>query len=503
MKGLRLSLMFLAVGAISLALAGCGGGGGSLATRSSSLSGTVMVPSGTPTRGIGFRANSTHVPLPGATVNLYDVTQSGSNAISGPPVATTTTDSNGNYQFQNVPAGHNFIVEANKTATSNGTPTTITVATNASTNSSGSSGSATADADESTTLAVGYLLQQLQANMASGTANLGNLVSQFIQQLKAQEQAGHGPNIDLTKKLTDQESVAEQVEQEDMQSLAPGAYVSEPPSQAASDDENEGKAVHALVETVLDSSHSTVKGVLVLADSSGHVTDADNFSASLQTDGTFTATTADGGYTVSGSVDGEEMHGHWAAANGQMDGHWEATHTQQSEMNSATGSSSNSGSGPTPPPPPGGSNSGTGSSGTQTGSQSSGGTQSGSGSGSPGYAYVGTFSAQASGSSSSGPNGTWFLAVFPNQEVLLYAHDDSDASLPHNQKVVVAFGNVSSGGTFSFTPVFPLATGGTSTSSVTFSGALGQTTLQGSWTCSGLVAGNVFNGSGTWTATLF
>ncbi|CEK17218.1 hypothetical protein CWRG_01761 [Chthonomonas calidirosea] len=487
MKVGRYLLFGFAAAGFGVALTGCGGGGGSLGTRSTtSLTGTVTVPSGTPTRGVSFRATSTNVPLPGANVSLYDITQGGANALSGPPVATTTTDSNGNYQFQNLPAGHNFVVQASKTVTSTGTPMTITVATYASTNASSSNGPAVADADENTTLAVGYLLQQLKANLASNTANLGTLVSQFVQQVLAQEQAGHGPNIDLTKQLTDQENVAEQVEQEEAQAVIGGAYVGQPPSQAASDEENEGKAVHALVDLVVDTTHSTVQGVLVLADSGGHVSDADSFSATLQSDGSFTATTTDASYTVNGVVDGEEMHGHWASANGQLDGHWEATHAS---------AQSDSGGGSTPPPPPAGSGSSTGS---QSGSQDNTNTLTGT----PGAAYVGTFTAQATGSSS-GPSGSWFLFLFPNKELLLYAHDNADTTLPHNQKVVLAFGSLGSNNTLSLAPVFPLASGASASATISASAALGQPSLQGSWSCSGLVSGNVFNGSGTWTATLF
>ncbi|CEK17224.1 carboxypeptidase-like regulatory domain-containing protein [Chthonomonas calidirosea] len=487
MKVGRYLLLGFAAAGFGVALTGCGGGGGSLGTRSTtSLTGTVTVPSGTPTRGVSFRATSTNVPLPGANVSLYDITQGGANALSGPPVATTTTDSNGNYQFQNLPAGHNFVVQASKTVTSTGTPTTITVATYASTNASSSNGPAVADADENTTLAVGYLLQQLKANLASNTANLGTLVSQFVQQVLAQEQAGHGPNIDLTKQLTDQENVAEQVEQEEAQAVIGGAYVGQPPSQAASDEENEGKAVHALVDLVVDTTHSTVQGVLVLADSGGHVSDADSFSATLQSDGSFTATTTDASYTVNGAVDGEEMHGHWASVNGQLDGHWEATHAS---------AQSDSGGGSTPPPPPAGSGSSTGS---QSGSQDNTNTLTGT----PGAAYVGTFTAQATGSSS-GPSGSWFLFLFPNKELLLYAHDNTDTTLPHNQKVVLAFGSLGSNNTLSLAPVFPLASGASASATISASAALGQPSLQGSWSCSGLVSGNVFNGSGTWTATLF
>jgi hypothetical protein len=488
----RYLLLGLAAAGFGVALTGCGGGGGSVGTRSTtSLTGTVTVPSGTPTRGVSFRATSTNVPLPGASVSLYDITQGGANAITGPPVATTTTDANGNYQFQNLPPGHNFVVQASKTVTGTGTPATVTVATYASTGTTSSSGPVVADADENTTLAVGYLLQQLKANLASSTADLGTLVSQFVQQVLAQEQAGHGPNIDLTKQLTDQENVAEQVEQEEAQAVIGGAYVGQPPSQAASDEENEGKAVHALVDLVVDTAHSTVQGVLVLASSGGAVSDADSFSATLQSDGSFTATTTDASYTVTGVVDGEEMHGHWASANGQLDGHWEATH--------ASAQSDSSG-GSTPPPPPtgsGGSGSSAGS-GSQSGSQNNTNTLTGT----PGAAYVGTFSAQAAGSSS-GPSGSWFLFLFPNKELLLYAHDNTDTTLPHNQKVVLAFGSLGSNNALSLTPVFPLASGASASATISAGAAIGQPSLQGSWSCSGLVSGNVFNGSGTWTATLF
>ncbi len=104
LKSGRFTRLLVAASPLLIAsVAGCGGGGGAI-TKAAALSGTVTVPSGTPTRGV-----SGSIPLPGATVNLYDITNSGVAALSGTPSETTTSDSSGNYSFSNTTAGHSYI----------------------------------------------------------------------------------------------------------------------------------------------------------------------------------------------------------------------------------------------------------------------------------------------------------------------------------------------------------------------------------------------------------
>ncbi|MBS1705027.1 MAG: carboxypeptidase regulatory-like domain-containing protein [Armatimonadetes bacterium] len=106
----------LAVGAVAAALVGCGGGGssasssgggggGDSAALQGDIVGLVTLPGSTAGAAASRQAES-EVPVTGATVELKSVEDDS-------VVATTTTDSEGNYAFENVPADTDFSLEVN------------------------------------------------------------------------------------------------------------------------------------------------------------------------------------------------------------------------------------------------------------------------------------------------------------------------------------------------------------------------------------------------------
>ncbi len=452
---------------LAIMLAGCGSGGTAI-TKSAMLSGTVNVPAGTATR-----ATSSEIPLPGATVSLYDITQNGTAALSSAPVSTTTTDVNGDYQFSSLTTGHNYIVEATKTVTgTGGVPTTLNLGSYVRDNSSTP---VSANVDSTSTLVSSYVLSQVAANTVSSSEDLSAVATQVQSQITIEQNSGTAPTVDLTKNLEQHQTELTSVETESQKTLVSAAYVSNDPwgamltggtvqtasvSQTASNgqsstDSGDGESSsseHGIVNLTINTTTMEANVLLVVTDSSNNILDADTFLCPISSNGTFSGSSVDKLYTIQGSVMGEEAHGEWFAASGSGAGHWEAANSQSSD-----GSVQSSG-------------------------------------------YVCDFT--ASSSSSVPIQGIGFLFTLSDGTSIVYAVQPG-GNLSHTQSYVLMIGPASnSSGTVTGQIVTPAATGSTPSGTVTLTSKSGATTASGTWNFANLPSGNVFNGSGSFTATL-
>ncbi len=427
-------------------IAGCGGGAASL-TKSAALSGTITVPSGTPTRGV---AGS--IPLPGATVNLYDITSTGTAALNGSPIETTTSDASGNYNFSTTTPGHSYIVEASKTVTStSGTPTTLQLGSYVHV---AATGPVTEPVDPDTTVASSYVLQQISNNIATPSEDLTSLEQNFEANVTAQAAAGTAPAIDLSKGLEQHQAEISSVESEAAKSISRLAFVSKDPwatGSSDSGDSNSSTQAQGLVQLVTDPTTSTVQAVIIITDSNLNVTDADEVTAPIASDGSFAGSSTDGLYKITGNLDGGEAHGTWTASTGNLSGHWEATAHNDAGTKSV--------------------------------------------------AVMGTFT--TSGSTAPANTGTGGVFVMPDGRAIAFAQDNSKTAT-HNSGTAVTLGTaVVSTGTMTVTNGWPAATGVIPSGTVVITTTPGTTTVSGTFTFMGLAQGNEFNSSGTFTGSSY
>ncbi len=306
----KTAVFTLAASVALFCMAGCGGGAGGLGVRSASLSGTVLVPAGTPTRG----AASGTTPLPGASVQLYDVT-SGAASLASAPAAATTTDANGNYQFSNLNAGDSYVVNVSKTVTgTGGAAVQLTLGTYA---HAAAGTTVQADTDQETTAAASYVLQQIGSGALNPKQDLTTDLDQAEQLLTSNPPAG---GIDLTKDFKKSSDYQAEVQDVEQHMPAGGAYTpSSAPFDATGDSVSDTQAV---VDAEYNTATQTITGVIAVFAPSGDNTDF--FTAVPDSTNHFQATTADGLYTITGSVNGEHMEGSWSAAGGSAQGQWEA-----------------------------------------------------------------------------------------------------------------------------------------------------------------------------------
>lgn len=464
---LKLVLCLGLSSSFAVMLAGCGSGGTAL-TKSASLTGTVSVPAGTSTR-----AAASEIPLPGATVSLYDITQNGTAALSGPPVSTTTSDVDGNYQFPTLTAGHNYIVEATKTVTgTGGVPTTLNLGSYVRDNSSSP---ISATVDPNSTLVSSYVLSQLTANTVSSTEDMSAIANQVQSQITAEQNSGTAPTVDLTKNLEQHQTELSSVETESQKTLVNASYVSGDPWAAqlsggtvqtapttqtgntgtSSTDNGDGESAssqHGTVNLTVNATTMEANILLVVTDSSNDILDADTFSCPIASDGTFSGSSADKLYSIQGSVMGEEAHGEWSAASGTGSGHWEATNSQGSD--SAVNP----------------------------------------------VGYACNF--MASSTSTVPLQGIGFLFTLADGTSIVYAQQPGSA-LSHSQSYVLMVGTgMGSTGTLTGKIISPVSTGLIPTGTITLTSSSGSTTASGTWNFTNLASGNVFNGSGSFTASL-
>lgn len=451
-----------------VALMGCGGGGSSSTpiSRGATLQGTATVPNGTPTRAAG-----PDVALPGATVYLYDITTAGANALSGAPTMTTTTDGNGNYHFDHLNPGDNYIIKIVATVhTTSGATITLTLGGYAHL-TPGATTPTTLNINQSSTVATSDVIQQITQNPSAASTDLTATFTQLTIAISVQLQNGSTITIDLTKSFTDPNAVAAFaaiVNQVAQAQLPAGDYID--------NGVDSGTGVrNNLIDLHVDKTNNKVDGVLVVFDNAHNVFDADSFHSPLAGDGSFFATTNDGLYKVQGSMVGGDAHGTWSSVSGSLSGSFETVSVSINKPGALKG-----------------------------------------------YIFAGQFFRNGE----TAPRGKWILLVRGDGKAWMFAHDDTKPNLPHLLTTALMVGTISSTGQVTGHMVFPANAGtitGTSplmggtvtgtgsgsgdgktlSGTTTISGSSSSGIAQGTWTFSGLRNGNSFNAAGTWNGVQY
>lgn len=449
----------LAAGAI--ALAGCGGSGSApvTVTKGASLSGTATVPSGTPTR-----AAASDIAFPGATVNIYDITKSGSAALTGTPTATTTTASDGTFTVTGLTAGDNFIIKISKQVTVNGATVTISLGGYVNIPTTTTTVPVQSNVNTSSTVATNLVIQQISSGAATVTVNLSTLFTQFVQTVIAEIQAGTAPTIDLTKSFSDPNAFTTVITQVKTAGLKTASFYDDGPTSGTSVRNN----------TVLMNFNKTamqVMAVLLVRDTKGAIFDADYYTGTVDQSGNFSGTTVDGLYTIKGSMYGKVANGSWAAVSGATKGSWEAAAVAAPNAYQSAG-------------------------------------------------YTGSFTENGS----SAKTGMWSLFVGPDGSAILFAHDDARTDLAHLLKTAVVTGTVSTAGAVTGNLAFPVTAGtitgtdpaqngtaagtgsgtaggktGNGTTSLT--GTISGSTVSGTYSFIGIRTGHAFTATGAWNGT--
>lgn len=472
-------ILLVALALASGLLAGCGSGESFTPAPPASgvtVTGRAFVPQGTgrglhATQGASLtpkssRAVSTDQTLPGATASLYSLS-TGFPTASSTPLQTTTTDSNGVYTFTGLTVGTSYIILISKTVTdpTTGQPKTVLLSTFV----KPATTTVTADADLSTTVAVNYLIAQFAGRAGLGSIDLGAVFAQFESAFDSARNNGTAPTIDLTKSPLDSTSFASAIQALVAAINTSGAFL------------NNGSVTRSagFVDFLYDKGANQVNLVIFVLDSAGAYFDADYATATVDSKGNFSATTADNLYTVSGTVLGNAAIGSWSAVNTtDGSGIWSAGIPTATNAYQATG-------------------------------------------------YIGTYTRAKS--TVPGNQGKWFVFVNADGTTLMFARDESKQRR-HLLKTAVFAGTINASGTVNGSMVFPVAVGtvagsdalagGTTTgsnlgtpgsvanhtvtdhsSSVT--GSVNGATITGTWQATGLKDDTVFDDSGTFTGSKF
>ncbi len=174
-------------------------------------------------------------------------------------------------------------------------------------------------------------------------------------------------------------------------------------------------------------------------------------TATIASDGSFSGSSTDGLYKITGQLDGGEAHGTWTASTGNVSGHWEATSHNDAGTKSA--------------------------------------------------AVIGTFT--TSGNIAPANTGTGGVFIMPDGRAIAFVQDGSSTA-SHSTGTAVTLGTaVITTGTMTVTNGWPAATGVIPSGTVVVTTSPGTSAVKGTFTFLGLAKGNEFNNSGTFAGNSY
>lgn len=444
---------------LGAALVGCGGGSGNAPTGTTpvagrSVSGQALAPSNLVGRAVA------DAPLPGAAATLTDATA----GLPGTVVATTTTDSHGNYHFSNLVSDHIYIITVTKQVTDDqGHTFTLSMGTVAP--PADSTGAATGNVTPSSTVALGYVLSQFDAlrsgslTPAQALQNIASAAHDVTVSTQAARDAGTAPPIDLSKPAADPASHQDDAQLIVSQASRTGAFLS-----------TNGNSTGNSVNMLFDKDKGQVIVSVIIRDSAGDIFDTDAFVGTPDAQGNFSGDTLDGGYTIKGTMVSDTAQGTWMTKDGASKGYWQAGRATHPDAHRGTG-------------------------------------------------YKGVFT---------GPKGDekgmWLMFVDNNGTALIYGRSDK-ADHIHLKTTVVLSAQVTASGSLTGKLVFPIegsaitgsdptqgsatVTGGGTSGGFygdtqgSITGTLSGDAVSGTWAFKGKDQQNSFDESGTWSGVRF